>query len=305
MSDNERQWLERVELEPLERFETRVIKKIGEGDGGRHYVRLRGEFDEGPRVVADQIWVNLEDEDWMEEIAGQIIDSNLTVPMRVELLPFKGKTPLATTSISPMQEAIEAAMKARVARAQIQGESQMMIAMLEMVGRLVNNRERMADRRERRLLDSYDRIQELRTELHRATLDAEFDLDGLGDLDDGDPRWKESLAVLKEVFGPLVKMVTEATPPKLEKKPDDKPATDPEGNTDTDTDTDTNNGKELDDPSAVAEDLLDALEEHLLAHPELATAGRKLRVARWATIKPLPPEKGPDSEPGETPTDPE
>lgn len=296
------------ELQPLIPWRDRVRDRIAEYPG-EYYARIRSREGTSTRTIGDQIWIKPGTEaDWIEAIAGRIEGFRSATPMIVELVARGGHQTLEAVTISPLAEAVELAISAGVQRARIEGESATILGLSEALLRLVNSREAAMNAREGRLLDTHERLTELRIEKARAEAEAETAVAALPP-EPEDTRWVEGLATLAEVFGPALGGLgayllalaglpalagPAATPPHRPAPPahsgDPGPGASPPplpSSSSSGAATSPPGPKESAapiveiDPDTLADHLLGAIEELASAAPGVITSERKKRVASW------------------------
>jgi hypothetical protein len=307
------------ELQPLIKWRERVRERFAQDPDREFYVRLRVREPGGPRVFTDQIMVKADAEEaWLQEIADRIESSRLPSPVMVELLPRGGHSAFETVTISPLQEAIEAAVQGSVKRAQIEGESALAGALLEAVLRSTAAREASLDRRELAQLDTVERLTELRIEAaRREALD-----EAGGALVEEEPRDRtiESMILLKETFGPAVAglgvyLASLAGIPIPERKPPSgkppaappagpgqprgaaPPPTPPSAPPPPQATQGEDGAPASIDPGDLADHLLSSIEELATAVPAVITPARKRRIASWVLrFRPRAAEEAPPVE---------
>lgn len=167
------------------------------------YVRLRRKpFGERPKVFGDQIWP-AKNNNFFQEILDRIVGSNSSDTILVELVNKGGAKVLDYCEVPPLLEAMEHLMSARFDAAKVQGESQVMIAQTELIGRMVHAMMNERTQFFTAWKESETEGLRIRSELLETQLLSDYG--ALGDPEDPEAvKWKELGKAFRETMGPAV-----------------------------------------------------------------------------------------------------
>lgn len=182
------------EFAPLVRFGERVDGSWE--DQPDAYIRLRVKPAAGSPYSIGQVRSEQRSE-LIDQVIDRIVAANSTEPILVEFMGPGGKKMLDYTELPPLFEAYENAMQARLDVAKVQGDSQVLIAAFETIGRMAHTMMHQANGMHARWMDSEDRALE-----HRETV-----LDLIYQRPDAEPedpearKWSEIRKAFESVFG--------------------------------------------------------------------------------------------------------
>ena len=186
---------------PLARLTERASEYLGENEGA--YIRLRVKpVGRNPYTIGDQIRNGARDA-LVHELVSRLTGANTTDPVLVELMAPQGGRIMDMCEVPPLLEAVESIMQSRLNLAKVDGESQIMIAAFELIGRMVHSQ--MAERQAffSRWLDSEDRRVAVQHDLLETQLMADWNM-----AEPEDPevvKWREIGGALRDTMGAAIK----------------------------------------------------------------------------------------------------
>ena len=138
---------------------------------------------------------------FLEELAQRLGRIKSTDPIELQWMRAKGNTVIDSCDVQPMLEVMQQAYNHRMELAKVEGESQVVIAAMTILGNVLmsERREATKERKENRIL--FQRISEIRSEVKIAELVSDLGLRGLMDEleneEGGDSSFWDSPTIIK------------------------------------------------------------------------------------------------------------